>query len=377
MPYIPRKQIENLRSLVRPGKVVVIYGARRVGKTTLVKKYLEGVDAKVLFVDGDDIIVRQYLESQSIDKLRDFVGDHSLLVVDEAQHIEKIGLNLKLIVDHISGVQVLVTGSSSFDLAKDVGEPLTGRKSVLKLYPLAQMEISQTESRHETEGNLESRLIYGSYPEVVTMHDNTGRGEYLREIVSSYLFKDILALEGIRYANKLVRLLQLLAFQIGKQVSLTELGTQLGMSKNTVERYLDLLEKAFVIYRVGGFSRNLRKEITKSARYCFFDNGIRNALIQNFNPVAIRDDLGQLWENYILAERCKKREYLRQPANAFYWRTYDKKEIDLVEDREGALAGYEIKWKKVLGKAPKGWHANYPHATFHIIHRENYLQFIE
>ncbi|MCK4758448.1 MAG: ATP-binding protein, partial [Candidatus Aminicenantes bacterium] len=321
MAYIPQRHLENLQQLVTPGKVVVVYGARRVGKTTLVKKYLEAVDENVLFVSGDDVVVRQYLESQSISKLRDFVGDHSLLVVDEAQYVEKIGLNLKLIVDHIPTVQIIATGSSSFELAKDVGEPLTGRKSILTLFPLAQMEISNIEKRHETQANLESRLIYGSYPEVVIMRSNTGREEYLREIISSYLFKDILALEGIRYANKLVRLLQLLAFQIGKEVSLAELGSQLAMSKNTVERYLDLLEKVFVLYRLRGFSRNLRKEITKNQRYYFFDTGIRNAVIQNFNPIAIRNDLGELWENYVITERLKKREYLRQSGNTYFWRT--------------------------------------------------------
>jgi predicted AAA+ superfamily ATPase len=377
MAYIPQRQLESLKNLVIPGKVIVIYGARQVGKTTLAKKFVEDLDEKVLFVDGDDIIVRQYLESQSISQLRDFVGDHSLLVIDEAQHVEKIGLNLKLIVDHIPSLKLVVTGSSSFDLAKDVGEPLTGRKFVLKLYPLAQMEISQTESRHETEANLESRLVYGSYPEVVTIHDNARRKEYLREIVSSYLFKDILALEGIRYANKLVRLLQLLSFQIGKGVSLSELGSQLGMSKNTVERYLDLLEKVFVIYRLSGFSRNLRKEITKSPRYYFTDNGIRNAVIQNFNPINLRNDLGEIWENYILAERMKRREYLRESCSAYFWRTYDKKEIDLVEEHMGELHGYEVKWGKTSKKAPRDWRVNYPTAGFQIVNRDNYLEFIQ
>jgi predicted AAA+ superfamily ATPase len=375
--YIPQKQIENLRQLIIPGKVIVIYGPRRVGKTTLLKKYLESENNSVLFVNGDDIIVRQYLESQSIQTLRDFVGNHRLLVVDEAQYVEKIGLNLKLIVDHIPEIKVIVTGSSSFDLARDVGEPLTGRKYVLKLFPLSQMEISKIEKRHETTASLESRLIYGSYPEVVLIRDNRRREDYLRELIQSYLFKDILALEGIRYANKLVRLLQLLAFQIGKQVSFAELGKQLSMSKNTVERYLDLLEKVFVIYRLSGFSRNLRKEITKSQRYFFYDTGVRNALIGNFNPLAVRNDLGELWENYIITERMKRQEYLRKVTNSYFWRTYDKKEIDLVEEREGRLFGYEVKWKKERVKIPQDWTSGYPDAAFEVIHRENYLKFIQ
>jgi len=375
--YIPQKQIENLRQLIIPGKVIVIYGPRRVGKTTLLKRYLETENNSVLFVNGDDIIVRQYLESQSIQTLRDFVGNHRLLVVDEAQYVEKIGLNLKLIVDHIPEIKVIVTGSSSFDLARDVGEPLTGRKYVLKLFPLSQMEISKIEKRHETTASLESRLIYGSYPEVVLIRDNRRREDYLRELIQSYLFKDILALEGIRYANKLVRLLQLLAFQIGKQVSFTELGKQLSMSKNTVERYLDLLEKVFVIYRLSGFSRNLRKEITKSQRYFFYDTGVRNALIGNFNPLAVRNDLGELWENYIITERMKRQEYLRKVTNSYFWRTYDKKEIDLVEERQGRLFGYEVKWKKERVKIPRDWTSGYPDAAFEVIHRENYLKFIQ
>ncbi len=376
--YIPQKQLENLRKLVVPGKVVVIYGARRVGKTTLLNRYIgDKSTSDILFVNGDDIVARQYLESQSIEKLRDFVGNTSLLIVDEAQYIEKIGLNLKLIIDHVPNIMVVATGSSSFELARDVGEPLTGRKFVLKLFPLAQMEISQIEKRHETQSNLEARLLFGSYPEVVTTRNNHLREEYMREMISSYLFKDILALEGIRYSNKLLRLLQLLAFQIGAQVSLTELGRQLAMSKNTVERYLDLLEKVFVIFRLSGFSRNLRKEITKSHRFFFYDNGIRNALIGNFNPLEIRNDVGQLWENYVIAERMKRQEYLRETTNSYYWRTYDKKEIDLVEERRGKLFGYEIKWTKSRAKAPKEWHDNYPNADFEIINKENYLQYIQ
>lgn len=380
MVYIPQRHLENIHQLIAPGKVIVIYGARRVGKTTLINKYLEKIGAskseRVLFVNGDDIVARQFLESQSVDKLRDFVGNHSLLVVDEAQYIANIGLNLKLIVDHVPGIKVIATGSSSFDLAKNIGEPLTGRKFVLRLFPLSQMEISRIEKPHETAANLESRLIYGSYPEIVTTRDNTLRQEYLREIVASYLFKDILTLEGIRHANKLERLLQLIAFQIGREVSHTELATTLGMSKNTAERYLDLLEKVFVIYRRKGFSRNLRKEVTKNYRYYFYDNGIRNALIGNFNPLSMRNDVGELWENYIVTERMKRQEYLRIPTNFYFWRTYDRKEIDLVESRNGRLYGYEIKWQKTRIKIPREWKTAYPDAGFEVVHRENYLRFI-
>jgi len=356
---------------------MVVYGPRQAGKTTLLKKFLESVEDDVLFVNGDDIVVRQYLESLTIEKLKDFVGNHSMLLIDEAQYIHQIGLNLKLIVDHIPSLRVIATGSSSFDLAKDIGEPLTGRKKVLQLFPLAQLEIAQLEKLHQTKANLDSRLIYGSYPEVVVQQSNQEREQYLRELISSYLFKDILQLEGIRYSDKLQRLVQLLAFQIGKEVSLAELGRQLGMSKNTVERYLDLLEKVFVIFKRSGFSRNLRKEIVKNQRYYFYDNGIRNALINNFNPLNIRNDTGELWENYVIAERLKRQEYLCRPVNAYFWRTYDKKEIDLIEECQGRLAGFEIKWSPGPAKPPLDWLSAYPDATFELIHQDNYLQFIQ
>lgn len=375
--YIPQKQLVYLKSLIQPGKVIVIYGACRVGKTTLLRKFLEEINNElVLFVNGDDVVAREFLENQSIEKLKDFVGQHRYLVIDEAQYIHKIGINLKLIVDHIPDIKVIATGSSSFDLAHDVGEPLTGRKFVLKLFPLAQMEISYTEKPHETRANLENRLIYGSYPEVVTLRDNKMREEYLRELIASYLFKDILALEGIRYSEKLVRLLQLLAFQIGNDVSLAEIGRQLGMSKNTVERYLDLLEKVFVIFRLGGFSRNLRKEITKSSRYYFYDSGVRNAVVGMFNPLKLRDDAGRIWENYIVSEMRKHREYQRRSSRFYFWRTYDKKEIDLVVEEGGKLSGYEIKWKQSRATPPKDWIENYPQATFEVLQRDNYLNYI-
>jgi len=375
--YIPQKQLVNLKSLIQPGKVIVVYGARRVGKTTLLRKLLDEINKElVLFVNGDDVVAREFLENQSIEKLKDFTGRHQYLIIDEAQYIHKIGSTLKLIVDHIPDIRVIATGSSSFDLAQDIGEPLTGRKFVLKLFPLSQMEISQTEKPHETRANLETRLIYGSYPEVIIIRDNKMREEYLRELIASYLFKDILALEGIRYSEKLVRLLQLLAFQIGNDVSLAEIGRQLGMSKNTVERYLDLLEKVFVIFRLGGFSRNLRKEITKSNRYYFYDCGIRNAVIGMFNPLSLRDDSGRIWENYIMSEMQKHSEYYRRLSRFYFWRTYDKKEIDLVVEEGGKLSGYEIKWTKGRINPPKDWVKNYPQATFEVIQRDNYLNYI-
>jgi hypothetical protein len=374
--YIPQIQLKNLKELVIPGKVMVIYGARRTGKTTLLKEFLKNESEPYNLVSGEDVTIQSYLSSQLIEKLKAFVGTTRLLVVDEAQKIPHIGINLKLIVDHIPDVRVIVTGSSSFDLARSTGEPLTGRKFTLKLFPLAQLEIGQIEKIYQTEANLENRLIYGSYPEIVLMPDNHGREQYLKEIVSSYLYKDVLELDGVRHSAKISRLLQLIAFQIGKEVSLSELGTSLGMSKNTVERYLDLLEKAFVVQRLTGFSRNLRNEITKNCRYYFLDNGIRNALINNFNLLEQRNDAGELWENYIIIERLKRQEYLSGAANNYFWRTYTKQELDFVEEREGRLFGYEIKWGKAKPRPPKEWLSAYPEASFEMINRENYLEFI-
>ncbi|MBI4689942.1 MAG: ATP-binding protein [Nitrospirae bacterium] len=374
--YIPQKQLENLTKILQPNKVIVVYGPRRCGKTTLLGEFLKGIDSRYLFVSGEDIAVQNYLSSQSIDKLRSFVGNNRILVIDEAQKISSIGLNLKLIVDHIKNIKVIATGSSSFDLAQNIGEPLTGRKYTLRLFPIAQLELQQIENRSQTAANLENRLIYGYYPEIVLTQDNSQKERYLKEIISSYLYKDVLELEGLRHSGKIIKLLQLIAFQIGREVSYSELGTQLGISKNTVERYLDLLEKTFVVCRLNGFSRNLRKEISKSSRYFFIDNGIRNALLNNFNPLELRDDTGLLWENYLIMERLKKQEYLSITANNYFWRTYDRKEIDLVEERGGHISGYEMKWTKRKENPPKGWLETYSNASYQVIGRDNYLEFI-
>jgi len=375
--YIPQKQLENLRKLICPQKAVIIYGPRRCGKTTLLKKMLSETDEKnYMFVSGEDIVVQDYLGSKSIEKLRQFAGNKKLIVIDEAQKTKDIGLNIKLMLDHIEGIKIVASGSSSFDLARQTGEPLTGRKYTLMMFPLAQLEIGAAQTRQQTDALLESRLVYGSYPEVVLMDDNARRALYLKEIVNSYLYKDVLELDGVRYSDKLVKLLQLLAFQIGKEVSYNELGTQLGMSKNTIERYLDLLEKAFVIFKIKGLSRSLRKEVSKNPRYYFYDTGVRNGLINNFNPLSMRDDTGALWENYIVMEMLKRQEYLGLQANNYFWRTYDKKEIDFVEERNNRLCGYEIAWSAKKSKPHKEWLETYKDSTYQAITRDNYLQFI-
>jgi len=375
--YIPQAQLAQLDRLIAPGKVVVVHGPRRSGKTTLIRRYVEWREPDALVVSGEDIAAREYLESQSVTKLKALVGERRTLIVDEAQHARQIGLNLKLLVDHAQGLRIVATGSSSFDLARQTGEPLTGRQHTLLLLPLAQMEIERIEDAHQTSARLEMRLIYGSYPEVVLMASDEQRRMYIKELINSYLFKDILQLENIRYTDKLRRLLQLLAFQIGRQVSVTELGAQLGMARNSVERYLGLLEKAYVIYNRHGFSRNLRKEIVKSRRYYFYDNGIRNGLINNFNGVALRDDTGALWENYVLAERLKYNLYTGRLAESYFWRTHDGQEIDLIEELDGRLDAFEMKWSpRRNARAPGAWRRAYPGNTFKAVHPQNYLDFI-
>lgn len=375
--YIKQAQLARLERVVAPGKVVVVYGPRRVGKTTLLNRFVKKFRPDALMVSGEDISVRAYLESQSIETLRDFVGGRRMLIVDEAQHLRQIGLNLKLLVDHVPGLQVVASGSSSFELARQTGEPLTGRQYTLLLLPLAQMELQSMESAHETRARLETRLIYGSYPEVVMLQSNEQRALYLRELVSAYLFRDILQLDGVRRADKLTRLLQLLAFQVGREVSISELATQLSMSNQTVERYLDLLEKAYVVYCRPGFSRNLRKEISKSRRYYFFDNGVRNGVITQFSPLALRDDAGMLWENYVLVERLKRNLYVEHLAESYFWRTHDRQEIDLVEESSGALLAAEMKWSpKSTAAPPAAWRKTYPRSRFSVVHPENYLDFI-
>ncbi|MFC1807877.1 ATP-binding protein [Candidatus Omnitrophota bacterium] len=374
--YIPQKQLENVQKMIQPQKAIIIYGPRRCGKTTLLTKIIEGTQEKHIFANGEDITTQDYLSSQSIEKLKRFVGSNNLLIIDEAQKVKNIGLNIKLMLDNIKGLKIIATGSSSFDLARQLGEPLTGRKYTLKMFPLSQMELGAVQTHSQTISALESRLIYGSYPEAVLMNDDSKRAPYLKEMVSSYLYKDILELEGIRHSDKLIRLLRLLAFQIGKEVSYNELAKQLGMSKNTVDKYLDLLEKSFVIMKMTGFSRNLRKEVSKNPRYYFYDNGIRNGLINNFNPISMRDDIGLLWENYIIMEKIKKQEYTGATANNYFWRTYDQKEIDLIEEYKGHLHGYEIKWSYKKSKIPQEWLDTYPNTKSYIISKDNYLDFI-
>ncbi|MBU2542272.1 ATP-binding protein [Patescibacteria group bacterium] len=375
--FIKRAITEEIKKSLNSGKAIIIYGPRQVGKTTLIQKIKDEIPGNKLFVSGEDRFVREWLSSQSIEILKRNLAGYDTLFIDEAQYIDKIGLNIKLIVDHIKSVKVVATGSSSFELSNQVGEPLVGRKWQYELFPISQLELKQYEDYSTSTQNLPERLIFGSYPEVVTSDGLIEKKNILNSIVDNYLYKDILAMGNLKRPEKLIDLLKLLAFQIGKEVSVSELASSLNINFATVERYLDLLTKVFVIVRVNGFSRNLRKEVTKNSRYYFYDNGIRNAIINNFNDLKTRDDVGVLWENYVFIERLKKRKYSGIIANQFFWRTYDQKEIDLLEEREGKIFGFEFKWKKgEKVKAPKSFLEAYPGSEFKVINQENYLDFL-
>ena len=373
---ITRKALNLIKNKVQPGKVIILLGSRRVGKTFLLNQYLKDVTEKYIFWNGEDFAVHDLLKRRSVQNYKNILGDAKLLVIDEAQKIPDAGMILKLIVDSFENLKIVVTGSSAFDVMNLTGEPLTGRKFEIILYPVSENEFRQIEQPQEWFDNLSQRLVYGNLPELVNIKNQKDKAEYLREIISSYLLKDILAFENIRNSSKLFDLLKLIAFQVGNEVSVQELGKQLAMSKNTVERYLDILSKVFVLYRLNGFSRNLRKEIVKNSKWYFYDNGIRNSIIANFNPLTIREDLGVLWENYMMSERIKQLSYSGAICNRYFWRTYDKQEIDLIEERDGKLSGYEFKWKTDKAVVPAAWESAYPNSSFQVITNENFLDWL-
>ncbi len=377
MEYLVRDLSINIRKKLQSNKVVIVFGARRVGKTVLVKEILDQVNEPVLTLNGEDINVHDKLAIRSIENYKQIIGSYKLLYIDEAQKIPEIGLKLKLMIDEIEGLKIIISGSSSFDIHKDAGEPLTGRKYSFNLFALSENEYNQIENSISKVDKVRERLVFGNYPELLHLPDKEDKIDYLNEMVSSYLLKDILVYENIKNSQKIFNLLRLIAFQIGGEVSLQELGNQLGISKNTVEKYLDLLSKVFILHKVEGFSRNLRKEITKNSRWYFLDNGIRNAVIANFNSIESRNDIGALWENYMISERLKYQEYKRLMSNNYFWRTYDQQEVDWVEEREGALFGYEFKWKESLVKVPKQWENAYPDASFEVINKNNFIEWLK
>ena len=371
------KRLLELESGLEKGKVTILYGARQVGKTTLVKALLRKAGLKYAFYTGDDLPFATEFAKCDLRVIQAMVQGLEILVIDEAQKIERIGTALKLVADHFPDVYVLVTGSSSFDLANATEEPLTGRKNVNTLYPLSFAEVATELTAWEASRRLEELLVYGSYPEVFSLETPAKKESRITEIKNSYLIKDILEFQLLRRSQVILDLLKLLAFQTGSEVSTTELGKQLGLDFKTVQRYLDLLEKSFVLVSLQGFSRNLRKEVSKMRKYYFMDLGIRNAVIANFNPLDMRNDAGQLWENFMIIERMKRNAYAGNTANYYFWRTYDQKEIDLIEEKGGRLMGFEFKWSPTRkAKAPKEWLETYPNASWEVISPENFAEFL-
>jgi predicted AAA+ superfamily ATPase len=368
---------EFIRQL-KPGRVLLLLGARRVGKTHFLRKVTASFPvAETLVFNGEDQQTIDSFNERSVANFKSILGQATYLVIDEAQQIPDIGLKLKLLVDELPHVHVVVTGSSMFELNNKLGEPLVGRLHVIQLFPFAQLEMMPYENSIQRAANLEKRLLFGAYPELEHLSGSTDKIDYLEGLVSSYLLNDILVFEGIKKADKIIDLLRLMALQIGCEVSIDELAKNLkGISRNTIESYLDLLTKVFIIYPVRGFSRNLRKEISKSNRWYFYDNGIRNALIRNYNPLSMRSDAGQLWENYLMSERLKVNHYLKRRVNSYFWRTYDQQEIDLVEEKAEELFAFEFKWNKNTTRIPAAWRKTYTDSTFELIHKGNYLPFI-
>jgi len=363
-------------ALLQKGKVLVIFGPRRVGKTKLIEKLISQFDGKVYSGTGDNLDLRELLSSQRLQRIKSAMDPYDLIFIDEAQRIPDIGYAIKLLIDSSPEKIIILTGSSSFALLGQLGEPLTGRQKQKKLFPLSVVELHEQFGGMYLLENLDELLIFGSYPEILNQNSLVDKTEYLHSIRDSYLLKDIFELEEVKFQTKLFDLLRLLAFQIGHEVSMNELANKLGIAKQSVERYLSLLENAFVVKRLGGFSRNLRNEITKSSRFYFFDNGVRNAIINNFNPINSRNDMGMLWENFMVMERMKKQEYHRKYSNNYFWRTYDQKEIDLIEEREGNLFAFEFKYGNAKVKEPKQWRKAYPESEFKVVTPENFLEFL-
>jgi len=366
------KRKQSIELALEPKRILVVYGPRRVGKTTLLQAYLnEQQGRKVFYANGDDARLREIFEQEYMKEILDFARPNDIIALDEAQQISSIGIGAKMIIDAFPEKNIILTGSSSLDLSQKIGEPLTGRHFTMTLLPLAQIEMDV--NRFELKNSLEDFLLYGSYPEVLNEPNVQKKIKILNELVSSYLFKDVLMFDIIKYPDLLNNVLKCIAFQVGCEVSLNEVAKTAGTDVKTVARYLDLLEKMFIIKKVRGFSRNLRNEISKKAKYYFLDNGIRNAVISQFNPLSLRDDIGALWENFIFMELLKKSAIDGKFDTYYFWRTHTGQEIDIIRESNGSLEAIECKWSENKLKLPLSWTKSYPDATFRIINRDNYL----
>jgi predicted AAA+ superfamily ATPase len=372
---LPRKLHSYIAEVLKPGFAIGLFGARRTGKTVLLHQLAEKIPGKSLIVSGEDFDVQELFSSQKLNLLKSTISGYTHLYIDEAQKIPNIGANLKLIVDNIPEVAIFFTGSSSFELYNQIGEPLTGRSIFLNLFGFSQEELD--EDFLDARKALEDKLIYGLYPQVYLEPLTDQKEEILNSIKNGYLLKDILVFDLQKDSLFVLNLLRLIAFQIGHDISYSEIASRLQVNVRTVQRYLNILEKMFIIFSLPGFSRNMRNEYTKTPRYYFWDNGIRNTLIANFNPINIRNDAGQLWENYCISERQKFLSINRISANKFFWRTYTQKEIDYLEEREGILHAYEMKYSEKSSKIPAIFKQNYPDSKFKEINRDNFFDFLK
>lgn len=368
-----RTLYNKIKAKLGSGKAIILIGPRQVGKTTLLKKVIQNNDH--LFLDADDPTVRSILTDANTEQLKSIIGNNKVIFIDEAQRIKGIGLTVKIIIDQFNNVQVLLSGSSSFDLSNELNEPLTGRKWQYELFPISWEEYQETVGYLKSEQQLENRLLFGMYPDIL---NNPGEEkELLKQLVTSYLFRDILAFSNIRKPEVLERLVQALALQVGSEVNYNELAGIVGVDKNTVANYIDILEKGFVVFRLNAFSRNLRNEIKKNKKIYFYDNGVRNMIIGNFSPLELRQDTGALWENFLISERLKQNQYKNTFAKMYFWRTKQQQEVDLVEDKDGLITGFEFKWnakKKV--KLPKTFTQQY-NAKEIVIDKSNFRSFVK
>jgi hypothetical protein len=367
---------DKIRQRLNEGKAIILTGPRQVGKTTLMKQLTQEHTASTLWLTGDDPAVRALLKDVSLPMMKSIIGEHKTIVVDEAQRLHNAGLTLKLITDHLPDVQLLVTGSSSLDLMAETKESLVGRKIEYQLYPVSYAEMAAHHGLLTEHSQLEHRLVYGYYPEIIESQPQRAK-EILKELTDGLMYKDLLALDQLKKPSLLVKLLQALALQLGSEVSYNEVAQLIGADPQTVERYIDLLEQAYVIYRLPSLSRNARNEIKKGKKVYFFDNGIRNSIINNFNPLELRQDKGALWENFLLAERLKHNAYRRHFYSPYFWRTTGQQEIDYIEEYDGKLFAYEFKWKSPRKpRFPKTFLDAYPNSSTEVITKENYHAFV-